>query len=108
MSNSHILFSDELDEMYSALSNRHNRAVCLYFRTTSTEVSSVDELVDFILERDERSEERIRVEVRLRIATLPNLEEAGFIDYDERSETVRYRGHETLESWLDCIAEEQA
>lgn len=97
---------DELDNVLSTLSHRHSRAVCHYYRFYSAEVASVDDLVQFISEYDERATDKNAVEVRLHHVALPKLADAGFIDYDPRSETVRYREPEPVEMWLDHVVEE--
>lgn len=100
------LQSDALDAVLNTLRHRHSRAVCHYFRYYSTEVASVDDLVRFICGRDEQATDENCVEIRLHHVILPKLADAEFIDYDFRSETVRYREPEVVEAWLDHVVEE--
>lgn len=98
--------SDELDKVLSTLSHRHSRAVCHYFRYQSTEVATVDDLVQFIWKHDEQETDENSVEIHLHHSTLPKLADAGFIDYDPRSETIRYQEPDVVEVWLDHVVEE--
>jgi hypothetical protein len=36
---------------------------------------------------------------------LPRLDAAGVVDYDDRSDTVRYWGQPTVEKWLEHVTE---
>ena len=97
---------DEIDTVLSSLTYRHSQAVCNYFRSYSTDSASVDELVQFTLEQGDGDTDEQRVEIYLHHATLPKLVDAGFIDFDPRSKTVRYRDPEFVESWVDHVVEE--
>ena len=96
---------DEVANVLRPLGHRHSRAVCHYFRFYSTEVASVDDLVQFISEHDERATDKHAVELRLNRAILPELANAGFIDYDPRRETVQPREPEPVDAWLDHVVE---
>jgi hypothetical protein len=66
----------------------------------------VENLVQFISEHDERARDEYAIKVHLHHVTLPKLADAGFIDYDPRSETVRYRESDPVEMWLNHVVEE--
>lgn len=87
--------SDRLDELYSLLANRHRRAVLAYFRESSSEVASLHELVDEIADPDHGGEEQ--AVVQLHHYALPRLDAADVVDYDARSNAIRYHGHPDLE-----------
>lgn len=95
---------EELDQLHHVLSREHCRSVLYYFRHHSTEVASIDDLVDFRLSRDGQEESNVRVQ--LHHSTLPKLADSELVDYDTRSEMVRYRSNPTLESLLDFGIEE--
>ncbi|MFP8957304.1 hypothetical protein ACLI4Y_11280 [Natrialbaceae archaeon A-CW3] len=97
---------EELGEVLSILSHSHSRTVCYYFRHHTAEVATVDDLVQFIHEQNEHTTNGNRVKIHLHHATLPKLENAGFIDYDPGSETVRYQEPAILEARLEQIVEE--
>ena len=98
--------SEVLDGVLNALSHRHSRGVCAYFRYYSTDEASVHDIVQFILEQSERDHDETNVTVSLYREILPKLRDADYIDYDAWSETVRYRGSEALELWLNHVVEE--
>lgn len=47
-----------------------------------------------------------RSTVKLKHAILPRLDESGLIEYDWRSETVRYRPDENLEQLIEFVSTE--
>lgn len=87
---------DSTDALFSALANKRRRHVLQYFQSSSDDVASLEELVDAV-PRDERTDGRKRVALRLHHVTLPKLEDAGLLEYDARSNTVRYRGNPLLD-----------
>ena len=90
-----------LDDVFAALANRRCRIALsdLYRR----EGGAVDRetLADVILERDPDALRRERVRISIAHVVVPRLEEAGFVECDARSETVRYRGTDDLETVLE-------
>ena len=99
---------DTFDTVLKTLSHRHARVVYHYLRYHPVEVASVDDLVHYVPEHDEQATEEHSVEIHLHHATIPNLADAGVIEYDPRSETVRYREPGPVEAWLDHVVEEGA
>ncbi|WP_254762898.1 DUF7344 domain-containing protein [Natrinema marinum] len=82
------------------LADHRRRAVLAYFRNSPDDIASVRDLANE-LEGDDHREDR----VALRHSVLPRLSDANVIEYDERSETIRYQGHASLECLADLIAE---
>lgn len=95
--------SDELDELLTILADQYRRDVLSYFRDTSTVDASVDDLVSEVREQGHGTEEQVAI--RLSHVTLPRLAEAGVIEYDTRSETVKYHGHPELEALFNGVTE---
>lgn len=91
----------ELDELLTVLADQYRRAVLSYFQNTSEEVATIDTLASEI--SDGNHEDTERVTMRLYHSTLPRLESANVIDYDERDKTVQYHGHVELETLLGTI-----
>lgn len=91
----------DVDELLTALTDRHCRATVIYFRDTSEEVLTLDELADGLV--DQFSEDSDEVAIQLHHMTLPRLEDVGLLEYDPRSHTVRYRGHPELESMIENL-----
>lgn len=91
--------TETMNRLVSVLSDEDNRRVLNYFRESSEDVASLDELAESVANQqpgsDPRSPERIAV--RLHHVGLPKLGEAGLVEYDPRSETVRCWNHPVLE-----------
>lgn len=89
-----------VDRLLSALSREPNRGVVNFFREFSGDVASLDELAEYAADSrngcDARSPEQVAI--RLHHVGLPKLADAGVLDYDPRSKTVRWWGHPLLES----------
>lgn len=81
----------ELDVLYSALADGHRRQVLRHLRNREDAVASVDNLVDHVVNQDGLANDRDRIELTLCHRSLPTLADAGFLEYDVRSRTVRYR-----------------
>jgi len=98
-----------IDSVFDALADWRRREVCQYFVETDAESATVDQLAMLLLacerpaieERDEPSLDDLAIQ--LEHQHLPKLDEAGVVDYDERSDTVRYWGQPTVEKWLEHV-----
>lgn len=91
---------ETVNQLLSALFIEYNRCVLNYFRDSSERVASLDELAEYVAERqrgcDADSPEEVAI--RLHHAGLPKLTDAGILDYDPRSKTVRCRDHPLIEA----------
>ena len=85
------------DELLSALTNQYCRFVLRYFRNTSEDAASVEDLSTSFARENGGDEDRAAL--HLHHTALPKLSDVGIVDYDARSTTVRYHGHPQLE---DC------
>lgn len=92
-----------IDTLLILLANHYCRAILSHFRDSSADVTSVTDLADEISDQDH--EEAQEVAIRLHHSALPQLADVGVVDYDARSNTIRYRGHPELERLLDSITE---
>lgn len=116
-----------LDLIFDLLSNRRRRYALYYLHEQPDGVASTEEIADAVVARqstpsnteeeatnvstdvDTDSEEsepdpeqrRLRVRTELQHIHLPKLEDAGVIEHDQRSETVRYWTQPSLEEWLE-------
>lgn len=93
------LETETVNLFLSALSNDCSRAVVDYFRTSAENVASLEELVEYVTNRQTRSGYDCpdRVAVRLHHSELPRLADVGVVDYDPRTNVVRYRDHPIVE-----------
>ncbi|UPV99186.1 hypothetical protein M0R88_11685 [Halorussus gelatinilyticus] len=96
-----------LDATLELLANHDRRAIVAYLRDASDRTATVSELSDHLVERRaERTGERpgqSHVYSTLYHIHIPKLVDAGVVDYDARTEEVRYWGSERLETWHDRI-----
>jgi hypothetical protein len=100
-----------LDLVFDLLSNQRRRYALYYLYEQSDGVATVDELADSIVANEQREahsdsiegsdERRETIRTELQHAHLPKLADAGMIEHDRRSETVRYWTQPSLEEWLE-------
>ncbi|UTF52298.1 DUF7344 domain-containing protein [Natronosalvus rutilus] len=94
-----------LDLVFELLASRRRRQALYYLSEQSDGVASVDEIADYVHTNDDRSDcsadGRSEIAAGLRHVHLPKLEDAGVVDHDARSQTVRYWSQPSLEEWLE-------
>ena len=114
-----------LDVIFDLLSNRRRRYALYHLHDQPDGVATLDELTDAVVTREyvesnpsqstvttdcadadadtdsplETRRRQIRTE--LQHTHLPKLEDAGVLEHDQRSETVRYWNQPSLEEWLE-------
>lgn len=96
---------EAVDEYLHVLANEQCRAVVAYFARRSTETATIDDLAAFVRDQTRQDDDAERIRIRLHHVTLPRLAEYGVIEYDPRSNTARYRGRPTLETWVNRVVE---
>lgn len=94
---------DQPDDVLTLLADADRRAIIAYFRNAHSDDATVSELATHI--RDRRDDHGEQETARLHHVHLPRLAEAGVVEYDPRSETVRYQGTDDVEALVDCLAE---
>lgn len=109
-----------LDLVFDLLSNSRRRYALYYLNDQSDGVATIETLTENViaLERtrdggetaaaetgttaDSNSVDRqTAVLTELQHSHLPKLEDAGILEHDQRSETIRYWGQPSLEEWLE-------
>ncbi|WP_227380691.1 helix-turn-helix domain-containing protein [Haladaptatus halobius] len=93
----------ELDTACELLANATRRSVMQYFTAEETAVAELDELIDHIHEKVNDVTGPKQARTPLVHMHLPKLADAGVIEYDERSETIRYRDSDRLETFLEVV-----
>lgn len=100
-----------LDATLEMLAHRERRYILSYLMNASDDIATIDEIVDHIVQSEtERLNEvpnRAHYEVALHHIHLPKLTEAGVLEYDSRSQQLRYWGDDLIEKWLDRIQREE-
>ncbi|WP_440008132.1 DUF7344 domain-containing protein [Halomicrococcus sp. SG-WS-1] len=91
------------DELLEVVADQHRRFVLYYLQDTDGDVASFEELREHLLAHDLDDSERATIALHHRI--LPRLEDAGLVEYDARSDTVRYREDDLAERLLDRLAD---
>lgn len=89
--------STDLDTIFEVLADDNCRYVLSYLKDMSDDVASRDELASHVDSHVPDSSTEERVTIALHHLMLPKLEDAGLLEYDPRSATVRYWGHPQLE-----------
>ncbi|MFH5844409.1 hypothetical protein [Haladaptatus sp. CMAA 1909] len=98
-----------LDTIFDILSHSYRRQILFFLSRTEDDLATVADLVTYISEHesgDETSTRRTRgdaVSIALHHNHLPKLEDAGMVEFDTRSETIRYRAHPLVEKCLAVI-----
>lgn len=100
-----------IDDVFALLADWRRRAVCRYFADRDSDAADVGTLAAAVVqrgrERDVVPAETTESAVRDALVEehLPRLDESGVLDFDARSESVRYWGHATVEKWADHAAQ---
>ncbi|MXV61122.1 hypothetical protein GS429_03420 [Natronorubrum sp. JWXQ-INN-674] len=92
----------DLDTVFDILSDRQRRVLLQHLETD--EPTTIDELVDEMSAHIEADPPQISIALHQK--HLPKMAETELLDYDPRSETVRYYGHRFLDEVLDYTASE--
>lgn len=92
------LDEETIDGIFTAVADSRRRLLVAYLADATDGTATIDELLDHTVDRLSRPRDRCRV--ALLHKDLPVLADAGLIDYDERSETVRYHGRPFPEELL--------
>lgn len=102
------LATPEIDLLFEVLADRQRRLVLGYLETTSDGVAEYAELVEHVVaetQTEATDDARERVAANLHHRHLPKLADADLIDYDQRSETVRYWNDDTVPPLLELASD---
>lgn len=90
-----------LDHIFKAFADERRRLVIQHLRDASYGVASYDDLVGYVSSHCEDSHDSEKVKSQLHHVILPKLEKVDILEYDRRSEMIRYQS----ESVVDDLAE---
>lgn len=96
-----------LDQLFTVLANERRRRLLTYLHEKDGEVTSLDTLIDYLVVQEADSTEDLEtddVTISLYHKHLPRLADAGLIEYDLRSRTIRYREQPLIEKYLHTTA----
>lgn len=94
-----------LNQTFDLLRNQQRRHVLETLYATGEKTLSTDDIADHVLTRVPDATDRDRVLIRLHHQTLPRLADDGVVEFDPRTDTVRYRGTELVDGLLAVLAE---
>jgi DNA-binding transcriptional ArsR family regulator len=108
------LDSRPLRELFGLLKNRRRRYALYCLNEAEDEVLTLKELVDQLVRWEAKwgdgetapTDERQTIRVELHHNHLPRLAEAGLVDYDTRSQTVRNATEPSVATWAEDAHEE--
>ena len=102
----------DVDTILELLSHYHRRTVLRTLSEHTEDVVEFDVVIDELaaIESDEGGDsvEESKITSTLLHQHCPKLREAGIIDYDVRSDEIRYYGNERIEIALELITELEA
>lgn len=89
------------DTTFSLLADGQRRRVLAYLSEMQGETADVGDLAEHVADEVDRR----RALTALYHVHLPKLADAGVVEYDRRSETVRYTGDPSVEATLDAVSD---
>jgi hypothetical protein len=98
----------EIDNRFSLLNRYERRCVIRFLQESEEGSASFDDIVNHLRERNPTADDRDKVDISLQHTHLPKLATIGAVEYDSRSETVRYHGDELVEALLETTPETDA
>jgi len=109
---SHPVADLSLDDVFGLLAERRRRFALHALLDVDQGATDCETLTRTVATREARADEeeyalpelRDRVTRALHHVHLPKLDDAGVVDYDARSRTVRYWGHPVVEEYLLHVA----
>lgn len=92
-----------VDATLEALADESRRLVVRYLRNRGDDAVHFDELVEHVSTHGSDRHDSAVVAVRLYHVGLPKLAEVGLLEYDPRSDVVRYSPNSLAEELLDLL-----
>jgi DNA-binding transcriptional ArsR family regulator len=96
-----VALTPSMETVFEVLADETRREICRFLVAEAPAVVTADEIAASLAD-DEAAKRRVALNCHHR--HLPKLDEAGLIEYDARSNTVRYWGQPTLEKWLEHVS----
>lgn len=92
----------ETNDLLTICAAQQCRPILSYFQDSSEDTARLTDVID-TLEKGGHGD-REQVSMQLHHSALPRLAEVGYLDYDKRSDIIRYQGHPELEALAVAIA----
>lgn len=94
-----------IDRLLGELRHRYRRQILTFVEESDSETTHLDDLVEYLENRNDEPPASRRLTVILHHSALPALADAGLVEYDSQTNTVRNRDGSRLESALDLLDE---
>ncbi|WP_227380689.1 DUF7344 domain-containing protein [Haladaptatus halobius] len=93
--------------LYTIFAKEHRREVLSYLQKKDSDVAELGELADHVHEEVEEVTSPSHARLSLTHTHVPKLADHGVVDYDQHSETVRYRDGTRLEALLTVVSTDE-
>ena len=96
-----------IDSLLSLVSSEYNRDVVRYFRDSSENVTSLEDLAHYVRSQQDEGtpSSSDRVATRLHHVNLPQLADSGLVEYDWEQNVVTYRENRLADSRFELVSE---
>lgn len=95
----------DLDALFEVLADRERRCILECLEENDDDIAAFSDLIERVADSEDPTDaERERIAVSLHHTHLPKLADADLVEYDTRSETVRYRGGSVVGDWIDLAS----
>jgi len=95
----------EIDQRFELLDRYERRCIIHFLHEAETDRVSISDVVSHLYKQDPISDDRDELTVALQHNHLPKLATVDALAFDSRSETVRYKADELLETLLESTPE---
>lgn len=101
-----------LNAIFELLAHHHRRNLLRYLSDIDNQTATVDEITTHLIKREAQKTGRHpghdQIEIALHHTHLPKLAEAGLIEYNARSKTVRYWPHDQITDLLEYVQDDES
>ena len=97
--------TEEIDQRFALLDRYERRCLIQFLQESETDHVPVSDVVSHLQKQDSNSDGPDTIEINLQHNHIPKLTTIEAVDYDSRSETIRYTGDELLSSLLESTPE---
>jgi hypothetical protein len=95
----------EIDQRFALLDRYVRRSIVHFLRESEENQVPISELVSHLQRQDPTTDEDEKIAINLQHNHLPKLASIDALEYDARSETVRYHGDDLVEALLESTPE---
>lgn len=97
--------TEEINQRFELLDQYERRCIIHFLQEAETGHVSTSDVVSYLQKHDQLTDERDKLKTTLQHQHFPKLASTAVLDFDPRSDTVRYRGDELVEALLESTPE---